>query len=157
MVEAYYKEQADCKIVVVDDDNDAEMSKLKARINEGQPDVEDHKIDGEAKEITMHDLRVSIKKNKSDLEIVSEDEIQHSVFLKNTSKEMLQSKIGRRFYPEIISMCFIGTCGLIYCQESNLNYDQTLTLKSCREKNKDDENYIELLPFMIGLVVYHSF
>ena len=140
MVEAHYKEQADCKIVVVDDDNDAEMSKLKARINEGQPDVEEHKIDGEAKEITMHDLRVSIKKNKSDLEIVSEDEIQHSVFLKNTSKEMLQSKIGRRFYPEIISMCLIGTCGLMYCQEMNfLNNDQMLTLKSCYKKNKDKE------------------
>lgn len=156
MVEAHYKEQADCKIVVVDDDNEAEMIKLKARINEGQPDDEDHKSE-EAKEITMHDLRVSIKKNKSDLEIVSEDEIQHSVFEKNTSKEMLQSKIGRRYYPEIISMCFLGTCGLIYCQESNLNHDQTVTLASCKKKNDNNEEYIQLLPFMIGLVVYHSF
>lgn len=62
----------------------------------------------------MYSLRVLIKKNKSKFDVVSRDEVFHNVFLKNTTKEMLQSKIGRRFYPEILSMCLISTVGLIY-------------------------------------------
>lgn len=42
MVEAHYKKNEDeCNIVVVDDDNEAEMIKLKARITKNQPDNED--------------------------------------------------------------------------------------------------------------------
>lgn len=105
----------------------------------------------------MHSLRVLIKKNDSNLDIVSTDEVFHHIFLKNTSKEMLQSKIGRRFYPEIVMMCLISTIGLIYCQEFNLNLDQTLTQKNCLKDNEGDSNTILLRPIMIALVVYHIF
>ena len=61
MVEAHFKEEVDSKTVVVDDDNEAEMKKLKARINANQPGDEDNKND--EKEISMHSLRLLVKKN----------------------------------------------------------------------------------------------